>query len=299
MLFFPLREFKIYKYSDILKYISVNSRQLFNQIREKESYLCIGLDTDYNRIPKCLLDEEYPIFEFNKKIIKATADLTIAYKPNLAFYESLGTAGWMSLEMTVNYIRTQHPEIFIIADAKRGDIGNTSKMYATAFFHHIDFDAVTVAPYMGRDSVLPFLQYPEKWVILLGLTSNAGAEDFQLKKLASDDAFLFEEVLKTASGWGTKDNLMFVIGATQAEWIRKVRKLVPDNFLLVPGVGAQGGSLKEISKNGMNKECGLIVNSSRSIIYADITEKFDEAAREKAIEIRDEMSVYLKKQKII
>ncbi len=277
----------------------MKSSQLFNQIREKESYLCIGLDTDINRIPRFMLDKEYPIFEFNKRIIDATTDLAIAYKPNLAFYESLGTAGWMSLEMTVNYIRDKYPDIFIIADAKRGDIGNTSKMYATAFFHHIDFDAVTVAPYMGRDSVTPFLQYAEKWVILLGLTSNIGAEDFQLQKLSGEKTYLFEEVLKTASGWGTKDNLMFVIGATKAEWFKRVRRILPDNFILVPGVGAQGGSLKEISRNGMNKQCGLIVNSSRSIIYADVTEKFDEVAREKALEIRREMSSYLKKQKII
>jgi len=201
--------------------------------------------------------------------------------------------------MTVNYIRSNYPGIFIIADAKRGDIGNTSKMYATAFFHHIDFDAVTVAPYMGRDSVIPFLQYPEKWVVLLGLTSNEGAEDFQLKKLSAEKCYLFEEVLKTASEWGTKDNLMFVIGATQSEWIKRVRKIAADNFLLVPGIGAQGGSLKEISQNGMNKHCGLIVNSSRAIIYADVTEKFDEVANAKALEIRNEMSAYLKKQKII
>ena len=277
----------------------MNSEQLLEQIRKKESYLCIGLDTDINRIPRCMLDEEYPVFEFNKRIIEATADYTIAYKPNLAFYESLGTAGWMSLEMTVNYIRENHPGIFIIADAKRGDIGNTSKMYATAFFHHINFDAVTVAPYMGRDSVIPFLQYPEKWVVLLGLTSNEGAEDFQLKKLAGEKRFLFEEVLKTASGWGTKDNLMFVIGATRDEWIKKVRKIIPDNFLLVPGVGAQGGSLRDISRNGMNKQCGLIVNSSRAIIYADVTEKFHVVAKNKALEIRGEMSFHLKNKKII
>ncbi|MFW5644757.1 MAG: orotidine-5'-phosphate decarboxylase [Bacteroidota bacterium] len=277
----------------------MNSDQLFNQIREKESYLCIGLDTDINRIPRFILDHEYPVYEFNKRIIDATADLVIAYKPNLAFYESLGTAGWMSLEMTVSYLRKEYPDIFIIADAKRGDIGNTSKMYATAFFHHIDFDAITIAPYMGKDSVLPFLQYPEKWVILLGLTSNTGAEDFQFRKLSRGKTHLFEEVIKTATGWGTKDNLMFVIGATQPEWFRKIRKLAPDNFFLVPGVGAQGGNLKEISRNGMNKECGLIVNSSRSIIYADVTEKFDKMARDKALEIKEEMSFYLKKQKII
>lgn len=277
----------------------MNSRQLFNQIKTKESYLCIGLDTDFNRIPRILLDAEYPVFEFNKRIIDATSDLVIAYKPNLAFYESLGTAGWMSLELTINYMRSSYPDIFVIADAKRGDIGNTAKMYASAFYHNMDFDAVTVAPYMGSDSVKPFLQYNEKWVILLGLTSNSGSEDFQKKKLAGEDKFLFEQVLETAKSWGTTENLMFVVGATQSEWIKKVRKIVPDHFLLVPGVGAQGGSLKEISMKAMNKQCGLIVNSSRSIIYADITDKFDQVAREKALEIRNEMSQYLRKKKII
>jgi orotidine-5'-phosphate decarboxylase len=277
----------------------VNSRQLFNQIKSKESYLCIGLDTDYNRIPKLLLSAEYPVYEFNKRIIDATADLAIAYKPNLAFYESMGTSGWMSLEMTVNYIRSNHPEIFIIADAKRGDIGNTSKMYASAFFHNMDFDAVTVAPYMGSDSVKPFLQYNGKWVILLGLTSNEGASDFQLKKLTDQKNYLFEEVLKVAREWGTTENLMFVTGATQADWMKKIRSIVPDHFLLVPGVGAQGGSLKDISLQAMNKQCGLIVNSSRGIIYADITDKFDQVARDKALEIKNEMSHYLRKKKII
>ncbi len=277
----------------------MNRRQLFNQIKEKESYLCIGLDSDFNRIPKFLLDNEYPLFEFNRRIIDATSDLAIAYKPNLAFYESLGTAGWMSLELTVNYLRKNHPEIFIIADAKRGDIGNTSKMYASAFYHNLDFDAVTVAPYMGKDSVSPFLQYDEKWVILLGLTSNAGAADFQLKKIENTKTYLFEEVLKSASSWGNPGNLMFVVGATQADWIAKIRKIVPDHFLLVPGVGAQGGSLNDISIQGFNKECGLIVNSSRSILYADVTNDFDRAARDKALEIRDEMTALLRKKKII
>lgn len=277
----------------------MNKRQLFNQIKEKESYLCIGLDSDFNRIPKFLLDNEYPLFEFNRRIIDATSDLAIAYKPNLAFYESLGTAGWMSLELTVKYLRENHPEIFIIADAKRGDIGNTSRMYASAFYHHLDFDAVTVAPYMGKDSVEPFLQYDEKWVILLGLTSNAGAADFQLKKIENKNMFLFEEVLQAASGWGNPDNMMFVVGATQAEWFRKIRELIPGFFLLVPGIGAQGGSLKDISLHGLNQECGLIVNSSRSILYADVTNDFDRAARDKALEIRDEMAILLRKKKIL
>jgi orotidine-5'-phosphate decarboxylase len=277
----------------------MNARQLFNQIQEKKSYLCIGLDTDYEKIPKVLLDSEYPIFEFNKRIIKATVDLAVAYKPNLAFYESNGAAGQMSLEMTVNYIRTHYPELFIIADAKRGDIGNTSKMYASAFFRNFDFDAVTVAPYMGSDSVKPFLEYHDKWVILLALTSNSGAEDFQLQKVAGSEEYFFERVLSTSKNWGNTDNLMYVIGATKAEWLKKVRKIVPDHFLLIPGVGAQGGSLQEVSEAGMNSQCGLLVNASRSIIYADVTSSFDEAAREEALKIQKEMAGYLAKAKLI
>jgi len=277
----------------------MNARQLFNQIREKQSYLCIGLDTDFEKIPKALLDNEYPVFEFNKRIIKATADLAVAYKPNMAFYESLGASGQISLEMTVNYIRTHYPEIFIIADAKRGDIGNTSKMYASAFFRNFDFDAVTVAPYMGADSVKPFLGYPEKWVILLALTSNEGAEDFQFQRLAGKREYLFEKVISTSRNWGNTDNMMYVVGATKAEWLKKIRKLIPDHFLLIPGVGAQGGSLKEVSDAGLNSHCGLLVNASRSIIYADITDKFDEAAREAAFEVQKEMAVYLSKAKLL
>jgi len=277
----------------------MNSSQLFKQIREKQSYLCVGLDTDYDKIPKILLDSDYPVFEFNKRIIKATADLAVAYKPNLAFYESLGAAGQISLEMTVNYIRSHFPEMFIIADAKRGDIGNTSKMYASAFFRNFDFDAVTVAPYMGVDSVKPFLNYPDKWVILLALTSNDGAEDFQLQKLASTDEYLFERVLNTSKNWGNIDNMMYVIGATKADWLLKVRKIVPKHFLLIPGVGAQGGSLQEVSEAGLNSQCGLLVNASRSIIYADITSHFDDAARDAAHEIQKEMSKYLAKAKLI
>ncbi len=277
----------------------MNARQLFNQIREKQSYLCIGLDTDYEKIPKILLDNEYPVFEFNKRIIKATADLAVAYKPNLAFYESLGAAGQMSLEMTVNYLRTHFPEIFIIADAKRGDIGNTSKMYASAFFSNFDFDAVTVAPYMGVDSVKPFLGHPDKWVILLALTSNPGAEDFQFQKLETTGEYLFEKVIRTSALWGNTDNMMYVIGATKAEWLRKIRKIIPDHFLLIPGVGAQGGSLEEVSEAGMNSQCGLLVNASRSIIYADITSNFDEAARSEAMKIQKEMAGYLAKAKLV
>ncbi|MCF8377938.1 MAG: orotidine-5'-phosphate decarboxylase [Bacteroidales bacterium] len=277
----------------------MNSRHLLNQIRQKESYLCIGLDTDFFKIPKFLLEFEYPLFEFNKRIIAATSDIAIAYKPNLAFYESLGSAGWMSLELTVNYIKSHHPEIFVIADAKRGDIGNTSKMYASAFFNHMDFDAITVAPYMGSDSVIPFLQYDGKWVILLGLTSNDGSQDFQMQKLATSKRFLYEEVMLKASEWGNTDQLMFVVGATQSDRIKKLRKIIPNHFLLIPGVGAQGGSLKDISLGGMNAECGIIVNSSRNIIYADGTENFDKVARDKSLEIKAEMSTYLKKKKII
>jgi orotidine-5'-phosphate decarboxylase len=277
----------------------MTSRQLFNRIKEKQSYLCIGLDTDYNKLPKVLLDTEYPVFEFNKRIIKATADLTVAYKPNLAFYESLGASGQMSLEMTVNYIRSHYPEIFIIADAKRGDIGNTSKMYATAFFKSFDFDAVTVAPYMGADSVKPFLEYPDKWVILLALTSNEGAEDFQFQKMAGKREYLFEKVISVSSQWGNTDNMMYVVGATKAEWLKKIRRQIPDHFLLIPGVGAQGGSLEEVSRYGMNSRCGLLVNASRSIIYADITDKFDEAARAAAQEIQKEMAVYLSRAGLI
>lgn len=277
----------------------MNAGQLFKQIQEKQSYLCVGLDTDYEKIPKILLDNEYPVYEFNKKIIKATADLAVAYKPNMAFYESLGAAGQMSLEMTVNYLRSHYPEILIIADAKRGDIGNTSKMYASAFFRNFDFDAVTVAPYMGIDSVKPFLEYPDKWVILLALTSNPGANDFQMQKLSGTDEYLYENVIKTSSKWGNPDNMMYVVGATKAEYISGIRKIVPDHFLLIPGVGAQGGSLKEVSDAGMNSRCGLLVNASRSIIYADITDKFDEAARSAAMTIQKEMSEYLKKAKLI
>ncbi len=272
---------------------------IYNQIVTKESYLCVGLDSDFNRIPKFLLDFEYPLFEFNKRIIDATADLAVAYKPNLAFYESLGTAGWMSLEMTVEYCKKQHPEIFLIADAKRGDIGNTSRKYASAFFNNMGFDAITVAPYMGEDSIKPFLQYDEKWVILLGLTSNPGAADFQLQVMVKGKKLLFEHVLDMAREWGTPENMMFVVGATQSAWMKKVRKIVPDHFLLVPGVGAQGGDLQELSDVAMNKKCGLLVNASRSIIYADGTNRFDEVARNQAVRLKEEMTAILKKKKII
>lgn len=263
-------------------------QQLVEQIFKKQSYLCVGLDTDITKIPKHLFSEPDPIFSFNKAIIDATRDLCVSYKINTAFYEALGTKGWGAMEKTVQYIGNEH---FKIADAKRGDIGNTSDQYAKAFFETIPFDAVTVAPYMGEDSVKPFLQYDGKWAIVLGLTSNKGANDFELKK--TDEELLYEKVLKTVSAWGNPENLMFVIGATQAEQFANIRKITPDHFYLVPGVGAQGGSLKEISEKAMTKDCGLLVNSSRSIIYASTGEDFSEKARAMAIAIQQEMKNYL------
>ncbi len=276
----------------------MNSEDLFSSIKKKSSFLCVGLDTDYNKIPKVLLEAEYPIFEFNKRIIDATEDIAVAYKPNIAFYESMGAAGWMSLEMTINYIRDNFPELFLIADAKRGDIGNTSNMYARAFYTNLDFDAITLSPYMGRDSIQPFLEYPQKWSVVLGLTSNEGAEDFQQMELAGDK-LLHEEVIRKVASWGNKDNTMFVVGATKVEQLDSIRDIVPDHFLLIPGVGAQGGSLEEVVEHGMNKQCGLLVNASRSIIYADVTNNFEIAARQAALDIRDQMEVLLKKKKLI
>lgn len=258
--------------------------QIISQIKKKKSFLCIGLDTDLTKIPKHLLNTADPIFEFNKQIVDATHDLCVAYKPNTAFYESNGVEGWKSLEKTAKYIKEKYPEIFLIADAKRGDIGNTSKMYAKAFFENMPFDAVTVAPYMGSDSVLPFLEYKNKWVILLALTSNKGAEDFQLISK------LYQEVLEKSKNWGTPENMMYVVGATRPEMFAEIRKIVPDNFLLVPGVGAQGGDLKEVAKYGMNKNCGLLVNASRSIIYASSSNDFAEKARAEAKKMQAEMS---------
>ncbi|MBN2742668.1 MAG: orotidine-5'-phosphate decarboxylase [Marinilabiliaceae bacterium] len=271
--------------------------ELFEQIRRKRSYLCVGLDTDINKIPRYLLDTSDPVFAFNQQIIDATHDLCVAYKPNLAFYESLGVNGWNSLEKTVNYIRYNYPDLFIIADAKRGDIGNTSGMYAKAFFDAMDFDAVTVAPYMGEDSVTPFLTYVGKWVILLALTSNKGAFDFQL--MTENGEKLYEKVLKTSQNWGTSDNLMYVVGATKAEMIADIRQLVPDHFLLVPGVGAQGGSLREVTEKGMNDQCGLLVNSSRQIIYASDGEDFAAKAREAAKEVQIEMEALLDAHRLL
>lgn len=270
----------------------MNKQQLFENIKKKQSFLCVGLDTDVKKIPQHLLNEEDPIFAFNKEIIDATADFCVAYKPNLAFYESLGVKGMISFEKTVDYIRTNYPDQFIIADAKRGDIGNTSEMYARSFFDHMDLDAVTVAPYMGEDSVKPFLIYPEKWVILLALTSNKGSKDFQFME-DKDGERLFEKVLKTSQTWASDDQLMFVVGATQGKMFLDIRKHAPNHFLLVPGVGAQGGSLKEVAEYGMNDTCGLLVNSSRAIIYADTTEKFAEVARVEAEKVQKEMAQYL------
>jgi len=263
--------------------------QLFKQIQQKQSFLCIGLDTDYNILPKILMKHEYPVFEFNRQIIDATADYAIAYKLNMAFYEVLGTVGWVSLEMTVDYIREKFPDIFIIADAKRGDIGNTSKMYAKAFFDKINFDAITLSPYMGADSITPFLEYHNKWVILLALTSNPGADDFQQLIDREMGIPLYENVIRKSRNWGGKNNLMYVVGATRAEMLINIRKIIPYHFLLIPGVGAQGGNLADVAQYGFNNQCGLIVNSSRAIIYADCTNDFAKAAREKAREVQEEM----------
>jgi orotidine-5'-phosphate decarboxylase len=276
----------------------MTSLDIFNQIVNKKSFLCVGLDSEFDKIPACLKQTNDPVFAFNKSIVDATAKYTIAYKPNLAFYESLGISGWQSLEKTVNYIKENYPEVFLIADAKRGDIGNTSKMYAQAFFDKLPFDAVTVAPYMGEDSVSPFLSYPGKFVILLALTSNKGANDFQFLTNPEGEK-LFEKVLKTSQYWSNSDQMMYVVGATRAEMLTDVRKLVPNHFLLVPGVGAQGGSLSEVAKYGMNSQCGLIVNSSRAIIFADSTENFAVRAEEEAKKVQQEMELLLKEHHII
>lgn len=266
----------------------MNAEEIFRIIQRKKSFLCIGLDTDFKKIPKLLLDCEYPIFEFNKHIIDATEDLAVAYKPNLAFYEKLGTAGQMSLEMTVAYLREHYPNVFVIADAKRGDIGNTSQMYAHAFFKNLDVDAITLSPYMGRDSIAPFLEVDGKWIILLALTSNEGSGDFQQLQLKNGRR-LFEQVISTSAAWGTVNNTMYVVGATKAEALSGIRKLIPEHFLLVPGVGSQGGSLEEVAQWGMNDRCGLLVNASRSILYADVTNKFEQAARQEASRLQKQM----------
>ncbi len=270
--------------------------EIFQQIKTKSSYLCVGLDTDVRKIPKHLLSCEDPVFEFNKQIIDATEEYAVAYKPNIAFYEAMGPQGWESLRKTLGYI----PEnCFTIADAKRGDIGNTSGLYARAFFDTsssgMSFDSVTVAPYMGRDSVTPFLEFAGKWVILLGLTSNIGSADFQHLTVNNTDEKLFERVLKTSQEWANAEQMMYVVGATQADELRAIREIIPDHFLLVPGVGAQGGSLKEVSENGMNATCGLLVNSSRGIIYASSEKDFAEAAATEARTLQEEMAEYLQR----
>jgi orotidine-5'-phosphate decarboxylase len=270
---------------------------LFENIVKKRSFLCVGLDSEIDKIPSFLLKGNDPVFEFNKRIIDSTQEYAVAYKPNVAFYECSGAKGWISLESTVKYIKENYPGIFVIADAKRGDIGNTSKMYAKAFLENLPFDAITVAPYMGEDSVTPFLSYKDKWVVLLALTSNKGADDFQYHD--EDGIKLFERVLTVSQKWGTINNLMYVVGATRAEMLKDIRQLVPDHFLLVPGIGAQGGSLEEVAKYGMNAKCGLLVNSSRGIIFADNTEYFDKVAGEKASEIQIEMEKYLHQHKLI
>ncbi|UCD61470.1 MAG: orotidine-5'-phosphate decarboxylase [Flavobacteriaceae bacterium] len=266
---------------------------LVEQIHKKQSFLCIGLDTDLERIPAHLLKEESPIFSFNKAIIDATHHLCVAYKPNIAFYEAYGSVGWEALRKTVEYLNENYPELFTIADAKRGDIGNTSRRYAKAFFEDLDFDSITVAPYMGRDSVEPFLSFENKHTILLALTSNEGAFDFQTKLVG--EKTLYEQVLQTSKSYKNSQNLMYVVGATKASYLVDIRKIIPDSFLLVPGVGAQGGSIEEVCKYGMNKDVGILVNSSRGIIYASSGKNFATIAANKASELRDKMALELQK----
>ena len=272
----------------------MNRQQLIEQIKTKKSFLCVGLDTDLKKVPQHLLNDKDAIFTFNKNIIDATAKYCVAYKPNLAFYEAFGVKGMIAFEKTVNYLNKYYPDHFIIADAKRGDIGNTSKMYARTFFEEYDVDALTVAPYMGEDSVTPFLGYEGKWVILLALTSNKGSNDFQLTT-SPDGERLFEKVIRTSRKWGNDDNMMFVVGATQGKMFEDIRKVAPDSFLLVPGVGAQGGSLEEVCRYGMTKDCGLLVNSSRGIIYASSGEDYAEVAGQKAKELQEQMASELEK----
>ena len=281
----------------VSKKLVMNHTQLFKNIVGKHSFLCIGLDSEIEKIPSFLLKEKDPVLEFNKRIVDATQKHAIAFKLNVAFYECNGIKGWTSLEATVKYIKKNYPGLFVIADAKRGDIGNTSRMYAKAFLENMPFDAVTIAPYMGEDSVAPFLSVKDKWAVLLALTSNKGADDFQYHN--EDGIKLFERVLSVSQRWGNVDNLMYVVGATRAEMLIQIRKLVPDHFLLVPGVGAQGGSLKDVAKYGMNSKCGLLVNSSRAIIFADNTPDFDMVAGQKAEEVKMEMENYLLQSKLI
>jgi orotidine-5'-phosphate decarboxylase len=275
----------------------MNHKQLFDNIVKKRSFLCVGLDSEIDKIPSFLLKKKDPVFEFNKSIIDSTNKFSVAYKPNVAFYESNGSRGWNSLEATVRYIKENYPDIFIIADAKRGDIGNTSRMYARTFLENLPCDAITVAPYMGEDSITPFLSIEGKWVVLLALTSNKGADDFQYHN--EDGIKLFERVLTVSRKWGTVNNLMYVVGATRAEMLKDIRKIVPEHFLLIPGVGAQGGSLEEVAKFGMTNSCGLLVNSSRGIIFADNSENFARTAGEKAREMQQEMECYLSQRNLV
>ncbi len=270
---------------------TMTTEKLFSEIRRKQSFLCIGLDVDIDKIPPFLLKAEDPIFEFNKAIIDATHEFAVAYKPNIAFYETYGLKGWRSLEKTIDYLNRNYPEIFTIADAKRGDIGNTSSMYARTFFEVMDFDAVTVAPYMGKDSIEPFLAFRDKHTILLALTSNEGALDFQTQKIEGEE--LYKKVIKTSKTWKNSERLMYVVGATQADYFQEIRKLVPDTFLLVPGVGAQGGNLREVCKFGLSKHVGLLVNSSRGIIYASKEENFAEEAAAAAKSLQEEMKAVM------
>ncbi|PIV49592.1 MAG: orotidine-5'-phosphate decarboxylase [Flavobacteriaceae bacterium CG02_land_8_20_14_3_00_34_13] len=275
----------------------MTKQQLIEQIHKKKSFLCIGLDVDLDKIPKHLLLTEDPIFEFNKAIIDATNQVAIAYKPNTAFYEAYGVKGWTSLQKTIAYLNKNYPKIFTIADAKRGDIGNTSGMYAKAFFENLQFDAITVAPYMGRDSVEPFLAFENKFTILLALTSNIGAYDFQTLK--TDNNILYKKVVETSKTWNNAENLMYVVGATKAEFFKEIRKIIPNSFLLVPGIGAQGGSLEEVCTHGLNKEVGLLINSSRSIIYASNENDFAYKAREEATKLQQEMKIILETSEIV
>jgi len=266
--------------------------ELFGNILKKKSFLCIGLDSDIDKIPTVLLDKEDPVYEFNKAVIDATNQYAVAYKPNIAFYESRGAEGWITLKRTVDYLHKNYPDIFLVADAKRGDIGNTSNLYAKAFFENMDFDAVTVAPYMGEDSVSPFLGYKDKWVILLALTSNKGADDFQYHPGTENS--LYKLVISKSQSWSDHNKMMYVVGATRAEMLSEIRKTVPNHFLLIPGIGAQGGSLDEVVDHGMNDKCGLLVNSSRGIIFADNTEKYAEVAAAKAAELQELMEGHLR-----
>lgn len=270
----------------------MTTNELIKTIKKKRSFLCVGLDTDITKIPQHLRKLPNPVFEFNRQIIDSTAKYAVAYKPNIAFYEALGLKGWEALHQTIGYLNENYPEIFTIADAKRGDIGNTASMYAKAFFEDLNFDAVTVAPYMGKDSIEPFLAYKNKHTILLVLTSNEGAFEFQTQNLANNNT-LYQEILKTSKTWKGSENLMYVVGATKAEYFKDIRKIIPDSFLLVPGVGAQGGSLKDVCQYGLNDNCGLLINSSRGIIYASTGQDFVQAAELKAKQLQEEMAKYL------